>query len=90
MKFDAVRGIKYQIMVDGRQNVTSVGQGNIVLLVSQASPAPTGLVIYPAVEVEVPGTLGVTYQLQVSTDLLSLVNLWITTIRNPRQLTVLS
>ncbi len=75
VKFDAVRGVRYQIMVDGRQNVTTVGTGNIALSVNEASPAPAGLAIYPAVELEVPGVLGVTYQLQISADAVSWSNL---------------
>lgn len=55
-------------MVDGYQN-SSTHQGNIVLLVNQAVPTLNTLAIYPAVEIEVPGNLGVSYQLQSSADL---------------------
>jgi hypothetical protein len=68
--FHAVRGETYCIMVDGFYGNMS-GVGNIRLRVDQAVPPQDTLAIYPAVEVELPGLLGVLYQLQESSDLIS-------------------
>lgn len=75
VKFNAQHGVNYQIMVDGAPNSTSAGQGNIVLSVNQAVPAINTMAIYAAVEVEIPGNLGVNYQIQSSPDLISWVNI---------------
>lgn len=70
VRFQAKRGGKYQIVVDGRYQNTS-GYGNLRLRVDQAvSPLET-LAVYPAAEVELPGTAGVQYQLQASEDLIA-------------------
>jgi hypothetical protein len=68
VQFQAQGGVEYQIMVDGAPN-NAAGQGNIVLSLSQALPLGDTLAIHPAVELEIPGSAGVTYQLQSSVDL---------------------
>jgi hypothetical protein len=69
VQFQAQRGQGYLIMVDGYFGNTS-GYGNTRPRVDQAiSPGET-LAIYPAAEVELPGSLGVRYQLQSSPNLI--------------------
>ncbi len=73
VQFQAQRGVGYLIMVDGHYANTS-GHGNIRLRVDQAvSPAET-LALYPAAEVELPGALGVRYQVQSSPNLVDWTN----------------
>ena len=67
----AQRGQGYLIMVDRRTLYTTASDcSNIRLRVDQAiSPGET-LAVYPAVEIELPGALGVRYQVQGSPNLI--------------------
>ena len=71
----ARRGENYQIVVDGSPNSNATGEGNIVVRVDQAVPLPQTLAIYPAVELELPGQNGVSYQAQGSPDLIQWENI---------------
>lgn len=82
LQFFATRGMAYQIMVDGWTG-TSASHGNIVLnLNQQQDPQQSGLVIYPAVEVEIFAHAGLQYQLQGSYDLMEWTDIGETFIGN--------
>ncbi|MFM7099603.1 MAG: hypothetical protein ACKO3N_00345, partial [Verrucomicrobiota bacterium] len=66
--FQAQRGGEYVILVDGFF-ANSTGYGNIRLRVDQAVSPDETLALYPSVELEIPGTLGLRYQLQGSPNL---------------------
>lgn len=66
--FQAQRGVEYVILVDGFFG-NATGYGNIRLRVDQAVAPDETLALYPSVELEIPGTLGLRYQLQGSPNL---------------------
>lgn len=70
VRFTATRGTRYQLMVDGRYGNTT-GVANVRIRVEQAAGPGETLAVYPAAEVEVPGALGVEYQVQSSIDLIT-------------------
>jgi hypothetical protein len=74
VQFEARRGQAYLILVDGRY-ANSTGYGNLVLHVDQAVAPNETLALYPAAEVELPGTSGVHYQLQASPNLVDWTNI---------------